>query len=393
MLKKISLSVISLALTLFIIEVVMRYREINIMRQDLSCLRKSNINYLVGRSAEDFINLPFFNRCFIDKRIVAKDPVLGYVNIPNVDGYLIRVYGRPNLVVKQSFDLSIFDKSGLRTEIAPFHINNLGNRGPEMSLEKPADVARIVFLGDSITFGYYIKEQDTFVRRVESGIASTLTLPCTIEAINAGVSSLNAHLIANHLKERVLLYNPDLIVWGFYVNDIVDRISAEEEILFPIRSLGWLSFFRLTALGRFIGERIFSTEIGARLNVDVYDVKTILVEGGWVKVERDLMEVQRLLNEHNIPLVVVILPSAIQFSRRWTTPSFQGRLKRLCEKYHIPYIDLLPLFEKNGPASNLYYSGDSIHPNPKGHALIADAILSFLKNNPQLLRGCYNHQK
>jgi lysophospholipase L1-like esterase len=51
----------------------------------------------------------------------------------------------------------------------PVHINSLGLRGPELLDPKPADVIRVMFLGDSITYGGgRIPEDELFLRRVES---------------------------------------------------------------------------------------------------------------------------------------------------------------------------------------------------------------------------------
>jgi lysophospholipase L1-like esterase len=68
----------------------------------------------------------------------------------------------------------------------PVEINSLGLRGPELLDPKPKDVLRVLFLGDSITYGGgKIPEKDLFVRRIET-LAAQHSL--RVEAVNVAVS-------------------------------------------------------------------------------------------------------------------------------------------------------------------------------------------------------------
>jgi lysophospholipase L1-like esterase len=254
-----------------------------------------------------------------------------------------------------------------------------------MPAGKPPGTSRIVFIGDSITFGYYVEEEEAFAQLVGKGLPSLLTTGCTFEVLNAGVSGLNSRQAFNHLTQRALYWSPDLVVWSFYLNDVLDSPGAEADILFPVRRLGLLSFLRFSALGRRLGNFIFSTRWGASLGIDPEEQANQLVEAGWRNAAEDLQRASAILAAKNIPLLVVVFPSAIQFGRSWTRPQYQARLKALCAKYKIGCIDLLPIFGQAGPASALYYYGDLIHPNAKGHFLAAEAILSFLKAHPAYL--------
>ncbi|MBI5749816.1 MAG: SGNH/GDSL hydrolase family protein [Nitrospinae bacterium] len=382
------LLIFSIVFTLSLIEIALLFREKSIAKHDIQWTKDSNVNQLIGRNPVDILKVQFFNGCFIDKGIMTGDPILGYVNIPNVEGYSIRVYNRPNLVVKKPFDFSIFAHNNLQTEIAPFSINNLGNRGTEMTVEKPIGVSRIVFLGDSITFGYYVEEEQTFAVQIGNMISSVVSPKCRIEVLNAGVSSLNAHQIFGHLRHRALSWSPDLIFWAFYVNDICDR---EGDVLFPVRNLRWLSPLHLSALGRFIEESVFSTSLGSHIGIDTENSVNRFIEESWKRVEMDIVQTKALLQEHNIPFVIIAFPSAIQFSRHWTNQYYQIRLKKLCEKYNVPYVDVLPALEKAGSAEDIYYRGDLVHPNARGHKATADAIFSLIKENTALLKRLSNN--
>jgi lysophospholipase L1-like esterase len=303
------------------------------------------------------------------------------------------VYGRSNFVVKDSFDLSVFSKQNLRTEIAPFRINNLGNRGPDMSREKPPGTFRAVFLGDSITFGYYVREDDSFVVQTGKALASLVSHQGGVEVMNAGVSSLNVHHNGAHLRHRALAWSPDLVVWNFYLNDIYDVGGKQADILFPIRRADWFKPLRFSAIGRLAESFFFSTSFGARVSVDLEHPVNKAVDNAWAGVESALAEAKELLQEQNIPLIVTIFPSGIQLSRPWTKPCYQERLSNICTTLSIPCIDFLEPIKKAGDVKDIYYGGDLIHPNARGHTAAAAALVSFLEKNPHFLRGASGNDR
>ena len=114
---------------------------------------------------------------------------------------------RPNTKVTVSHsDLSKLDFT--------IETNALGYRNREISYEKT--IPRYLFLGDSITLGAYLPENDTFVRRIES-LAQREAHP--IDAINAGVSGIGVSDYLNILRETGLTVDPNVVVINFYLND------------------------------------------------------------------------------------------------------------------------------------------------------------------------------
>ena len=65
-------------------------------------------------------------------------------------------------------------------------INSKGLRGPEINYRKLPHVRRILFLGDSVTFGYLLERDDqTYPSQVARILKKKLLL--AVESINAGV--------------------------------------------------------------------------------------------------------------------------------------------------------------------------------------------------------------
>jgi len=107
-------------------------------------------------------------------------------------------------------------------EIVSAQINSFGLRGPEIKLDKPVDVKRILVLGDSFTYGVYVNDNETYcaflqeLLRVEGH---------KVEVINAGYA--DGWAPQEHyawLINRGLDFDPDIIVYGFFIgNDIGGR--------------------------------------------------------------------------------------------------------------------------------------------------------------------------
>lgn len=370
----------SCLLAVLFIEAAARFYE------DRSALQEndSNVGQLFARSAQDAIRVSFFNGCFINAGIMKADPLLGFVNVPDVEGFSIHILGRANLVVKKPYDFLQLEKEGLRFQPSAFRINNLGNRGQDAQLVKPAGIRRLVFLGDSVTFGYYVEDNQTFAEQTALLLSKEHGL--NLEAWNAGVSNLNAEHIFNHLRERALAWEPDMVFWCFYVNDILDSFGQEADVLFPVRRLGLLARLRHSALARLLGRAIFSSRAGSFFAVDAEDPRNQQVASSWRKIEANLHQAAFLLKERDAELVVVVFPSAIQFGRAWTRPHYQDKLLQLCRKEGIPCVDILPAFERTAKAQELYWPGDLIHPNAKGHSLAAEEIVRVLEKTRLLER-------
>jgi hypothetical protein len=70
-------------------------------------------------------------------------------------------------------------------------------------------------LGDSITWGDYVRDEETYVRQTANALESTLGYP--VDVINAGVGDTGSLEQIDILEESGLRVHPDLVVLGFYL--------------------------------------------------------------------------------------------------------------------------------------------------------------------------------
>ena len=98
--------------------------------------------------------------------------------------------------------------------------NSLGLRGPEIPLPKPADVYRILYLGDDAVFASELPEEDCFCKRIEQ------TLPVSegrrYEVINAGIPGYCPLLSYLQFKHSLASLEPDLLILNIDMSDVAD---------------------------------------------------------------------------------------------------------------------------------------------------------------------------
>lgn len=99
----------------------------------------------------------------------------------------------------------------------PLRSNSLGFWDKEFTPEKEAGKCRVVFLGDSFTWGLGVREEERFTN--------------LLAEVNPGWETLNFGVPAYGTDQSLLLwertayrYNPDLVILTIYQNDYVDNM-------------------------------------------------------------------------------------------------------------------------------------------------------------------------
>jgi hypothetical protein len=89
----------------------------------------------------------------------------------------------------------------------------------EVPLEKDANEVRVLFLGDSVTFGWRLDIDDTFVERTERTLGERFPGK-RIRCINAGVPAYSLLQGWRLLETEGFGFEPDLVVASFGPNDL-----------------------------------------------------------------------------------------------------------------------------------------------------------------------------
>ncbi|MFH1865889.1 MAG: GDSL-type esterase/lipase family protein, partial [Candidatus Eisenbacteria bacterium] len=106
-----------------------------------------------------------------------------------------------------------------------FFINGQGFRDTrEFSYEKPEGELRVLVLGDSFTVGYESAQDKTYAAILERYLDGQ-ELPA--EIINAGMSGSSTAEALILLEQEGVKYGPDVVVLGYYTNDLDDNLKTD----------------------------------------------------------------------------------------------------------------------------------------------------------------------
>ncbi len=96
--------------------------------------------------------------------------------------------------------------------------NAFGFRGPPRTKAKPRGVKRIICLGDYMTYGHGVEEEDTYVSRLESRL--NREGPGRYEVWNGGKPSGTAIMAYARLRKEIWEYQPDLLILQYGIVDM-----------------------------------------------------------------------------------------------------------------------------------------------------------------------------
>jgi len=297
-------------------------------------------------------------------------------------------------------------RPGVKTEWGHVRveINAKGLRGPEVAWTKPAGTLRILYLGDSVTFGFGLERvEDTYPYVVGAALEQQLETP--VETVNSGVGGWSPWQQYAYLQRDGLRYQPDVIVVGFVLNDITEKFSL---LRFGGTSSGWhlsrVAQSRLdhwlsqSAIVSFAREGIAQFRFGADVFVGAqrYEAEEVRwlaahargerLRRAWEITFENLEKIFATASDHGIGAVLAVFPYAFQLDEPATTGAPQQMLREFAEARGIPYLDLMPALaaearagsESGGAGVRALYL-DPAHFSTRGNRAVGAAIAEFLR--------------
>lgn len=264
-----------------------------------------------------------------------------------------------------------------------YKYNKDGFRDVDHRLDKPCGVKRIVVLGDSVTEGYGVEQESSFSGYLQHSLSDKF------EVITVALGGLNAPQEVHLLERQGLVYEPDMVVVNFVLNDAGSFSNFKSSKEFAEQKDSRLELIGLpihpklkytlksSALIYFLKERM--ENLVGRLkgvpNVDYYE-RLWASEDNRLKVLGAFDKLEALRERHGFDVVVVIWPLITDYKgyrlgtiHKWVTLEARKR--------GFESVDLLPVFSKH-PFDDLQVSAeDSTHPNELGHRLAAETFLTW----------------
>jgi len=267
------------------------------------------------------------------------------------------------------------------------HINALGLRGPETTLEPTRP--RVLFIGDSFTFGDFVDDDETLPAQVQQ------RLGYRAEVLNGGVGGTT---IVDQIAflERLLVLRPSLVVLVFFENDLNDLfvdLAMHEQFARNralksgvLRPLFWL--IRDTAMfNAFLEAR---ASLRARTETPA-DRETGEGEGpgfysdAWVSMRaaryaEEAAALRDRLERQSVSLLIAGFPHPFSVresdpDRGMPIPDQIGAVARALEAYSIPLVNLRPILKTSGRSlRKLYLFPYDGHASRLGYSIASEAL-------------------
>lgn len=264
------------------------------------------------------------------------------------------------------------------------HINAHGLRGPDFSDRKPTGTFRILGVGDSFTFGAGVREEDTFLQRLQQALA-TADGTRRYEVINCGVASYNTSDEALYLEKRWMAFDPDLVLLTFVINDAYDdavfgplhRGYVEGLTRLVQTRTVYGSRFAAWALDRWLRARMARET--RQIYLSQFTDKPKIEGHNWNDCKRAFERMRDVTARAGCRFAIVIFPELHELDGAYPFESLHELARAEARRLGIPVLDLLEAFRGHA-APDLWVHPTDHHPNETAHAIAAEAIWKFLKD-------------
>ncbi len=279
--------------------------------------------------------------------------------------------------------------AGLDYELAPdleidtgkhlIKTNSMGFRSPEIKSEKGAGVRRALMLGDSFTFAFGTKRENTcpavLERLLEDGKEVNL------EIVNMGVSGYGSKDEAALFLNRGSKLAPDLVIMQYFLND--PNIGPVQPLSAHYRPVKWWQRFNLT---RLVYKLLWQRKIEKLGDGDYYRYLHN-DPGSWRSVERSFEKLGEWSTQHKVPLLLVIFPALdVPDWPLYPYSDLHSKVAESARRQGFVTADLYRDFKKY-TKEELTLSADNFHPSAKAHEVAAQRLAEEIeKNFPGLLK-------
>ncbi len=261
-------------------------------------------------------------------------------------------------------------------------LNAWGLREPWDSLPEADHRFRIVFLGDSIVFGYGIEREVSFCFLLGGMMATSR--PEGVRTINMGYwGTAPAWQLEKYLELKDKI-RAGVVVHVVYPNDLEIYMHRRLDEIYRIRD-GDLCVGEASFVLRY-AERTIRYWAAWKRTIDY-------LRGGrnseerrraWAKLKLDVRACRQVVEDGGASYALVLFPWLVRLDD-YDLHDVHDTMRAFASELGVPYLDLLEVFAGRD-AESLRVSLANEHPNALGHRLAAERIERFLRDEVLPLR-------
>ncbi len=302
-----------------------------------------------------------------------------------------------------------------------FSTNSLGLRGQEPAIPKPAQLYRVLILGDETVLGPRLHDKHTLAARLQGFL--TETAAGKVEVLNAGVPGYSPLLSLLQYGNELFKLQPDLIVLHFDMTDVADDVvhrrclkesDGRQICINPLlgnpgnSQSNVLRLLKKSAIWHAVAAQISyvgqsgrgrsSSTIGRQYEWTADSAMDLRLQ---VRHAVDpVIRLAHLARQHHTQLVIAtspvpwqvvssdnfpVLSQQLRLNADWPTSKDvpQLVLSTLCNNLSISFCDATTAF-RNARTSSKLFQSDAPYLSKFGTALYAREIAATLFNSPRV---------
>jgi lysophospholipase L1-like esterase len=274
---------------------------------------------------------------------------------------------------------------------ALYRTNRHGFRGREYAARKPAGVFRVVIVGDSVTMGSGVEEDEAYPALLEPALnAEAAGKAARYEVLNLGVPGAHLGFVVTRLEGLGLRFDPDLIVYGWTVNDIEGDLyrktmPTSEEVK-RRRQAFQASPFASSALVRVVLPHWRALREGIRPPPEsyVHELRWNYFHNAeaWADFSAGLDRLARVQEERSVCVAVFLHTHLKALNFLYPFRTIHRRVQEAARERGLLVIDSFHA-HRGRSARPLWVDPTNLHPNPRGHRILGEALFEGLTQAPR----------
>jgi lysophospholipase L1-like esterase len=261
----------------------------------------------------------------------------------------------------------------------PLRANHDRARDREYDPIKPPGTLRVLCVGDSLTHGYGVAEEGPWPRQLANLLARRHP-DRAFEVMNYGRVGADLPQVLHQVATFAPRYRPDLIVYGFCLNDppvseeLRARLSVVDSALLlrqdrPLLPAPW----EHSALARTVAEMRYQARVSRETRAWYRDVYSDKNAAGLARTATLLRDCRSAARSAGARFLLAVLPVMARFDAGYPVRDGHGVLLKIAELDAIDAVDLLPAFAGKDPGLLWLHPIDH-HPNAVAYGIVAEAL-------------------
>lgn len=243
-------------------------------------------------------------------------------------------------------------------------------------------IFRILAVGDSLTYGYGIAEEDTWCRLVERKLRERYR----VEVLNLGRCGAQSADILKTLEAKLPLLEPDLVVYGVCLNDFLHSgVNQYEHRPLKIRFRGQRRLLEKTEIGPFLARKYDDILMRLGFRDDFYHDILRDFDGYRTRFARDVKAMNAAVRGDGLPpMVAMVLDQGPERGGGDELTAFaEGYLKEAG-------MEVVPADYRRTKGKQVWHvSAWEGHPNETANRVFSEAFLPAIEKTPALQK--YQH--